>query len=155
MNLYQDLARKLNARLQEFKPIPKAEVRKLRYKGDDYPFVAFENPQNHMGIALSYNEEEWTVEFLGTHCHVPDMEDIDEYLLMTYILPVFADILVVVAMPDGTRVCADVQKVKEAEFKKSELWDDPDIIVLCWSGQLDPDIALRCKAYARRILRGM
>lgn len=151
MNIYERLAKYFNDRLAELSAGQKAEVRSLRYKGEDYPYVVFENVENQMGIAISYNDGEWTVEFLGTHVHVPDMEEADEYLFMNYVLPILADVLVVAIMPDGGQVCVDILRIENEEFSAAELKDAADITVLSWSGSLGEEAAARCAAYARRV----
>lgn len=150
MNIYERLSKELNSRLSEYDTPVRAEVRTLEYRGADYPFVALVNPQNGMGIAVDYSDGEWTVEFLGAHAHVPDMEDIGDYIFGNYVLPVLAEVLVVAAMPDGSRVVMDVRRVEEKEFSAGELAGDPDIALLSWSGKLPEETARRCKAYARR-----
>ncbi len=153
MSMYDELAHRLNLGLEEYKPIPLAEVRNIRYKGEDFPFVVFENKQNHRGIAISYSEGYWIIEYLGTHVTVPDMEDIDEFILENYVLPIFADMLVVAAMSDGSRYTFMTTELENKKFTSGELDGDPDTQIICWSGALNREVELRCKAYARRLWR--
>lgn len=153
MNIYEQLAKKLNARLAEYETPVRAEVRSLTHKGVVYPFVAFENPQNHMGIAINYDEGEWTIEFLGTHGRELDMEDFDEYLFGAYILPILADVLVVAIMPDGGQVTVDTRRLDGEGFSDAALSEAADVKILSWSGNLPEETLMRCRAYARRLYK--
>lgn len=153
MGIYENLVNKITEKTKEFGFTEKADIRTFNCDGANFEFVAVENTQTGMGIAISYSEdeEEWTVEYLGYHEHIPDSEDAAEIIIFGHVLPVLADLLAVVKLGDGVKVCVAVPEVQNNDYTAEQLGDCGDAEVLCWSGSLPEDIRARCIAEAKKV----